>query len=166
MVDGTANRHPMDFDVGDFWHGAGCAWTCFLLLLLAVPIGALVVTGSIHTIGSSFTYLLYLFGFGMLISGGAVLVFFPLVWWVAKRLRGVRSIPVHLAVHALVGMLIGLIVSYGIGLYFFGSDPRDVLPTPWAWILAAATAVSILAGWGKAARRARLSSAPAAPQSF
>lgn len=158
-------RHPMDFDRDDFWHGVLCAWGCFLCLLLLESLIALAVTvvlsgGSMSDISMSIMIMLYVLFFGALGSALAALAFSPAAWLVARWMRRVRSIRIHVLVYASLGAVIGMVMTGIVGWWFFSASVHDALSSPWAWALIVPSAVSVAAGWGRAAWRAGLSAAP------
>ena len=148
--------YPMEFSTYEFWRGAACAWTCFVALLVVVPLSVFALTDPASLADAmSGTILMLVVGIGAIVAAIAVLFFSPLVWLVATRLRGVRSVAAHLAVYAGLGTAIGVVMAWLVGMYFFGADPRATIANPWSWALVLSSTVSVVVGWSRSVWRAR-----------
>lgn len=149
--DRTPER-PMAFAPEDLWRGAGTAWCVFMLILLAVTAS---LVGASGDFGMTAVILAYAGLIGGVVALVMMLVFTPVAWLLGRALVRVRVIAVHIAAFAALGAAVGLAVLL---IYIaMGADASSMFTSGWAWAVMGASAVSVVAGWARAARRARRS---------
>lgn len=155
-------EEPFAFTRGEVWSGAGWTWVAFNGLLLVAMGTALAwsAVASPSTTGwGSRAGLLLVVEFwtaviGGLVSFAVILVALPLAWVIARRMRRVRSVRVHLIVFAVLGAGIGMLA---LGVYAISSyDPAASFWNPILLpVTIAITTTSVVFGWLRASRIAR-----------
>ncbi|MDQ0612759.1 hypothetical protein QF046_000400 [Microbacterium sp. W4I4] len=149
--DRTPER-PMAFAPEDLWRGAWTAWCVFMVILLSAGAVLTLRTGDIAAAG---VFAIYAGLIGGVVALVMMLVFAPVAWLLGRALVRVRFIAVHIVAFAALGAAVGLAVLL---IYIaMGADASSMLTSGWAWAVMGASAVSVVAGWARAARRARRS---------
>lgn len=156
MTAQTPDAGPMGFTRSDFWYGAWNAWLAFMLLLTIV-LGVVTFADMPSEWGSGFTLLfavlLYGWPIGGIVAALVLLLFSPLAWGLARALRTVTRLPVHVVAYTGFGALVGAAVLgiYGAVAGLWWDDVTYVTGTVPATIVM--TAIAVPVGWWRAARR-------------
>lgn len=151
--DRTPER-PMAFAPEDLWRGAWTAWCVFMVILLVVMAS---LGGTTGDFGMTAVILLYAGLIGGVVALVTMLVFAPVAWLLGRALVRVRFIAVHIVAFAGLGATVGLAVL--LIWIAIGADAFSMFASGWAWAVIGASAVSVVAGWARAARRAHRSDA-------
>lgn len=149
--DRTPER-PMAFGPGDLWRGAWTAWCVFMVMLLVVMTALTLPSGDI---GLTAVVLLYAVLIGGVVALLVMLVFTPVAWLLGRALVRVRVVAVHVLAFTALGAVVGLAVL--LLFIVFGADAESVFASESGWAVMGGSAVSVVAGWAHAARRARRS---------
>lgn len=145
-------ERPMAFTPGDLWRGAWRAWCVFMVILLVV-IAAFALRDA--EVWLTIVMLGYTAVIGGLIALAVMLVFVPVASLLGRALVRVRFVTVHVFVFAVLGASVGLVVVVlSIAL---GFDAESLFASGVAWAVIGVCAISVVAGWSHAARRARQS---------
>ena len=150
-VDAAAQRHrprtdsaSMDFMTEEFIRGALAAWFWFLgisTLALAPVLTLMVLVVPIYSVPWSL---------------GALLVGSPIAYAIAKGLRNVSSVAVHMIAFGLFGAAVGIATmwaaTWAAGPLSLEECLATFLSLPYL-VMVAAASISVLLGWRRGARR-------------
>ena len=131
---------PMDFTAEEFIRGALAAWFWFLgisTLVLAPMLLCMVVVVPLYSVPWSL---------------GALIVGSPIAYAIAKSLRKVSSVAVHLVVFGAFGAGIGLATMWAAGAFSIEEGFATFLSAPHVAMVASAT-MAVVLGWRRGARR-------------
>lgn len=156
------DEEPFAFTRDELWSGAGWTWVAFTALLLVITGAAMLWSTLAEPATPGWgprAGLLLVVQFWVLVIGGSVsfaviIVALPLAMLVARGMRRIRSVRVHLTVFAALGASVGVLVL-GVG----ASGNVDPAGFFWNPILLPATlsitTTSVAFGWLRASRQAR-----------
>ncbi|TQJ32138.1 hypothetical protein [Microbacterium sp. SLBN-146] len=159
------DAEPMAFTADETWAGGFWSWLTFvglmlvaLLVSLAVPIATSPTPGAL--LAESFGWWVLILGFALVLGGGiSLIVMFcclPIVALIARALRRVDRIPVHIAVYALLGASIGVVAVLVATLVRDGTGRAYIVEeSPVPFLTVVICAVSPVVGWWRASRAAR-----------
>lgn len=155
----------MAFSSDETWAGGFWSWMAFVAMMLAAFTVSLVVPmvsspAAVPPSGADVALILLIVGFALVVGGGVSMVVMlcclPLVRLIAKALRRVRRVYVHVTVYALLGAAIGVLALAMLGLAADPPVPTSALrESPLQIITILVCAASPALGWWRASRHAR-----------
>lgn len=153
----------MAFTRDELWAGGGWAWVAFnALLVTAITVVAVwseVAAAAIGAASMGGGTIIFVVFYTLLIGGGlsfgVMVAGLPAAWLVGRALRRVGSVPAHLAVHGLLGALLGVLVVGVYAVTIGGGRVLEIFSTSYLPITVALTTTSVVFGWWMASRRGR-----------